>query len=252
MDRDSEGSWKHQEQEEGGIAHVGAVTGSGDKVHRGFAATRSLVESLTSLLETTGLGIVQLDGRRRVVSLTDHDRLALKVAGIRFDVDQCLFVRDQQENNELQRILTHALPPPGMPGISGTAIVRRPAGRPPLVIQIHPLHSAGQESQAQPVAALLLIVDPQSIAKIDSALVGKVFGLTKAEASVAAQLSQGKNVCEIAASTHRTEDTIRTHVKRILSKLGLNRQAALVRWVRPLSVIRQSRHNSRQKDESGS
>ena len=51
------------------------------------------------------------------------------------------------------------------------------------------------------------------------------------ESRVAVLLAQGMTVGEIAAVTSRKESTIRSHVKTTFAKLGLSRQADLVRLV---------------------
>ena len=60
-------------------------------------------------------------------------------------------------------------------------------------------------------------------------------GLTHMESRVAVLLAQGMSVSAIAAALGRKESTIRTHVKHMFQKHGINRQAELVRLV--LSLI---------------
>ena len=62
------------------------------------------------------------------------------------------------------------------------------------------------------------------------------YGLTPAECSVAAQLAQGLTVREIAASTGRRENTVRWHVRNLHAKLGVHRQADVVRLVLSTAV----------------
>ena len=53
---------------------------------------------------------------------------------------------------------------------------------------------------------------------------------------MAALLAEGMNIRQIAAATGRGENTIRTHLKHMFAKLGVSRQADLMRLV--LSVGR--------------
>lgn len=57
------------------------------------------------------------------------------------------------------------------------------------------------------------------------------YGLTHAEARVAARLGRGLAVKEIAAELHVGVETVRTHLKRVYAKTGTRRQAELVRLV---------------------
>ena len=67
--------------------------------------------------------------------------------------------------------------------------------------------------------------------RVDPRNLVEEYGLTPAEGDVAAALAQGRTVSEIAASTGREESTVRWHVKNLHSKLGVHRQADVVRLV---------------------
>lgn len=54
------------------------------------------------------------------------------------------------------------------------------------------------------------------------------FGLTAAEAAVAVTLAQGRAVEDLAGRLGVTLNTVRTHIKIIFVKTGINRQAQLV------------------------
>lgn len=58
-----------------------------------------------------------------------------------------------------------------------------------------------------------------------------VFGLTFAEARVASRLARGADLTTIAEELRVSRETVRTHLKRIYSKTGARRQAALVALV---------------------
>ena len=77
----------------------------------------------------------------------------------------------------------------------------------------------------------MLIEEPDSRARISPQLVALRLGLSPAESRVAAALAEGLSVREIAAVTGRKEGSVRWQVSRIYQKLGLSRQANLVRLV---------------------
>src|SRR5262245_43681889 len=54
------------------------------------------------------------------------------------------------------------------------------------------------------------------------------FNLTRSEAAVAALLADACTVVEIAQRLHVSVFTVRSHLRRIYAKTGVNRQAALV------------------------
>ena len=130
------------------------------RVQQALAGTGALRASLAKLLDATGLGIVQLDGRGRIVAANDRARDLLRTGDGLFDEGGFLYARTQEDNAELQELLTRALPPFGAQGTGGSTMVRRSSGRSPLVLHVNPV--GGQETvwPVWPVAALVLVVDP--------------------------------------------------------------------------------------------
>lgn len=84
----------------------------------------------------------------------------------------------------------------------------------------------------------MLVVDPTSQLEIDPQLVAAAFGLTPAESRVAAGLGEGRTVRDIADATGRQGNAARKLLKQCYKKLGISRQADLVRLV--LTLARQS------------
>ena len=202
------------------------------------ADDKALVETLLGFFETSGLGVVQLDAQRRSLDMNQTARRILEDGRISLDVSNRLFVHNRQDNADLQRILGHAMPPPGTHGVEGAATVGRPEGLPSLVMRVMPVGGSVRDTQSQSAAAVVFIVDPLRDAGIDPTLVRKALGLTRAETKVTALLANGKSVRAITKSLNCEESTVRWHIKRILGKLGLTRQAELVHWVRSLGVFR--------------
>lgn len=83
---------------------------------------------------------------------------------------------------------------------------------------------------ARPAVALL-IVDSESGPGPDPAVLRELFSLTAAEARIAEQLVLGRSAEEIAGAAGISLETVRTHIRRILSKTGTTRQAELISLV---------------------
>ena len=199
-------------------------------VRRRLDGAGALGSSLDSLLATTGCGIVQLDWRGRILEANDRARELLRTGDGLCDEDGFLFARSPDDDFDLQRLLTRALPPFGAQGVAGSTTVGRSAGQPPLGLHVSPVASRETESCAWPVSALV-VVDPGSDAGIDPGVVAESLGLTAAESRVAVLLAEGKTVREVASETGCTVSTIRTHVRHIFDKHGIRRQVDLVRLV---------------------
>ena len=210
-------------------------------VQQALVGADALGASLAKLLDTTGLGIVQLDGRGRIVAANDRARDLLRTGDGLFDEGGFLYARTSEDNAELQGLLTRALPPFGAQGAGGSTKVRRSAALPPLVLHVNPVGRQETDLRVWPVAALVLVVDPSRQARIDPAVAAEALGLTGMESRVAVLLAQGMNVREVAAATGRRESTIRSHVKQMFAKHGLSRQAELVRLVLSLAGAPESR-----------
>jgi len=73
------------------------------------------------------------------------------------------------------------------------------------------------------------LVDPeQPRVTVINALI-ELFGLTPAEAKVALSLSNGLSIKETASLSMTSAHTVRSQVRSIFSKMGINRQSQLIR-----------------------
>ena len=211
------------------------------RVQQALAGADALGMSLAKLLDTTGLGIVQLDARGRIVAANDAAREILRTGEGLFDEDGFLHARSPKGDAELQGLLARALPPFGARGVGGSTMIGRAALQPPLVLHVNPLGGRETDLPVWPVAALAVIVSSARQVRIDPAVVAEAFGLTGMESRVAVMLAKGKTVSGVAAVTNRGENTIRSHVHHIFAKLGVSRQADLVRLVLALGGASESR-----------
>lgn len=208
-----------------------------EKVQPGQAGVQALAESLMETIEVGGRGIVHLDAHGRIVEANDAAERIFEKGAISSGLGGRLFARSRQNNLAVQQTINLALPPLGTRAIAGRVIVNRPDGPVPLVLRVFPVNGGEKDAQSQPVAAVVVITDPLTSAEIDPTLIQQTLGLTPKEANVAALLTQGKNVREIATSTYHSEETIRTQIKSARGKLGLKRQLELVLLVRSLGVF---------------
>lgn len=80
-------------------------------------------------------------------------------------------------------------------------------------------------------SAIIYISDPQQDNIAHEQLIEKLFGLTKTEAMVTLLLCNGFTLAEIAIKLDVAENTARVYSKRIYSKVGVSRQAELIRLV---------------------
>ena len=207
------------------------------RVRHALLDAGALGSSLATLLENTGFGVIQFNLRSRIVAANDRARALLRTGDGLCTLDGLLHARLPEDDDALQRLLARALPPFGRQGTSGSMVVRRALVSPRLHLHVSPVNHA----RASRVGALVLVVDPADRAVVDPMFVTSALGLTLAESHIAVSLAQGKSVRDLAIETGRSEGTVRWHIKRIHTKLGISRQVDLVRLVLALADIPQAR-----------
>jgi DNA-binding CsgD family transcriptional regulator len=106
------------------------------------------------------------------------------------------------------------------------AVLRRPGGRRALLVQAVPLRSDGQWAESGRVA-LLIEAETSSAPSLDQ--LAAAYGLTKAEARLWSGLAAGATLSEIAARQRISVNTLRVQLARLFNKVGVHRQADLVR-----------------------
>jgi DNA-binding CsgD family transcriptional regulator len=73
----------------------------------------------------------------------------------------------------------------------------------------------------------VLVIKPESDGPADPAIVRDILGLTLSEARVAALVGSGLRPRDAAAKLGIAEDTARTVLKNVFSKVGVSRQTEL-------------------------
>lgn len=85
--------------------------------------------------------------------------------------------------------------------------------------------------------ALVFIAPDREAAADDARMYRETFGLTLAEARLAARLKDGLSLKEAAADLNIAVNTARNQIKSVFEKLGVNRQSDLVRHLTELSQL---------------
>jgi DNA-binding CsgD family transcriptional regulator len=130
-------------------------------------------------------------------------------------------------NDIIQRVLDNGRN--NEPAIVQALRVQRPSGRPDLglLVRLVPQY-AWAEGQHAP-AVVIFISDPDQHSEASEQMLIQLFGLTRAEAALATQLSRGLPLQEAAVALHISLHTARTQLKAIFAKTGVSRQAELIR-----------------------
>lgn len=110
--------------------------------------------------------------------------------------------------------------------------IPEPTGKNPLLVAISPLDKETRQS-GQPVQmlAVLIVIDPEQRLETNHKVLQCLYGLTTAEAEVTARFVGGESPREIAGRTDRSYETVRWHLKQVMSKVGVKQQTDLLRIV---------------------
>ncbi|WP_169333724.1 helix-turn-helix transcriptional regulator [Nocardia higoensis] len=113
------------------------------------------------------------------------------------------------------------------PRAGGRYLMPRPGGRTPYALLVLPLESACAPEDER--AAVVVVVDPERETRGGGETLRQLYGLTGAEARVAAAALRGAGLRAIAEDLAVSVNTARTHLQHVFDKSGTHRQAELVR-----------------------
>ncbi|MCA9511431.1 MAG: helix-turn-helix transcriptional regulator [Myxococcales bacterium] len=115
-------------------------------------------------------------------------------------------------------------------GAGGSFRVARPSGAPAFELFVSPLAAAtAGRALASRAGAAVVIHDPSRGPIEPSAHLAALYGLTPAEARLAAALATGHSLDESADALSITKETARTRLRRVFEKTGARRQGELIR-----------------------
>ena len=206
------------------------------RVRQAVVDARAQGASAVELLGNLRTGVIQLDRRGRVVAANEVALELLRRNDGLSDRDGVLRAVVPSEDAELSRLLAQALPFAGGVGVSGSMRVSRPRTSLRLALHVSPV-DPGRSERSSLLGALVLVVDPTRRGAIPAGWVEAILGLTPAESEVAVSLAGGMTIRGIAAATGRSPTTVRWHLRRICTKLGISRQVELVRLVMSLCDV---------------
>lgn len=201
------------------------------RIRSALAGAKTLGASLGQLLGNNQVGVIYLDWRGRVVEANDRARDILRQGEGLLDRGGHLSASLAADRAMLERRLAQAIPAFGAQGVSVSISLGRSVGQQPLTLHVNPVAAPPMGFGTGRVAAVILVVDPENQAAIDSRQLPAALGLTRVESRVAALLAEGRSVSEIAVATGRQARSVRQVLERIYDKHGISNEAELVQLV---------------------
>lgn len=122
--------------------------------------------------------------------------------------------------------------------VSKPILVERQRTLRPLAVYLLPTSNALGEWAAflGRTRCIAMIVDPDAHGPPDPTVIRDLLGLTMGEARVASLISAGESPREAAAKLNIAEETVRSVLKRVFDKMGVNRQSELASLMTRLIV----------------
>ena len=207
-------------------------------VRQTLAGADALGVSLTALLDNSRIGVLHLDRRGRLLAANAPALHILRCGDGLSDRGGTLGAWLPKDHQRLQKLLAAALPRLwGDTPAAASMTIRRTSAAAPLSLHISPVEYAQADFGGRRVAALALLVDPESVARIDPLRVSEALGLTPAEGRVAALLAEGRSVLETAGAAGYRENYVRWLIQQVYQKQGVSGQVALVRRVLAVDAL---------------
>lgn len=184
-------------------------------------------------LDQVAAGVIITDSDARVIEMD------LSAEGV-IRLDDGLTIRNGLlgaertfESAKLTKLIAAACSRDG--GSVGRMLIGKCHGRPAHVLTVTPLRAEARMDGR----ALAMIVVADLRGRSPSARdMAEFFGLSQAESRLAAALMTGKMVRDIAAASGVKITTLRTQLSSVLKKVGVRRQADLVRVLSNIQVFR--------------
>ncbi len=195
---------------------------------------RSRDQALMSILDKLTYGAMIVGANSRVHAINDT---ALGMLGDGLGLQDGRLMEDfTNPRGLIEGLIRLAASNDG--GKSNSALLHRPSGRKPIVLKALTFSGVLPWSSAQKSeTTLLMLIDTENPTSANQMSVVQSFGLTSAEARVAAIVGAGFSPVEAAEQLGSAAGTVRTQLKNVFNKLDLKRQSELVRLMTKLEVL---------------
>ncbi|MCP4394186.1 MAG: helix-turn-helix transcriptional regulator [Alphaproteobacteria bacterium] len=188
----------------------------------------------TSILDRLSMGVVLVaaDGSVRLMNAKARNIIANQ-DGFFIDRSGICRASSSEETVELLNLIRKTTI--GEVTDSNFALVlSRKYGKSALSVLVAPVGKGQIDDEGQgqlQAGAAIFISDPEDQLSISPAILRKLYGLSKTEATLVMELVKGKSFNEMAEEIGISHHTVRSHFKKIFAKTEVSRQAELVKLI---------------------
>jgi DNA-binding CsgD family transcriptional regulator len=218
------------------LPHVQRAIQIGQRLGTWQFVSQSALEFLDSLAQ--GIAILDEAGNCIAVNrcaerlLTRPYRISLKGGRLR--------ALDTTVDRQLNLLIAHCAATSSGKGQYQGGSVSIPAAdnRVPLRLNVYPLKLPHDTLHTDRSAVVVCMVDPLNPLQLDHGVLKTTFGLTPAESRLVVSVLDGNSVGGASRELKISKHTARSQLKSVFSKVGVHRQAELVRAVLPVLIKR--------------
>ncbi len=212
------------------VPHLGRAL----QVYLNFADVQNEYSTILAALTAMEQCVIVIDKDCKVSFATERAEKRLRAKdGLQIDRNGVLRACSASDDKRLSELLSGILKPKieNIANYGGALQISRPDGSRPLQVRVTPFSAHSFLGTGTEAMAMIFVHDPDLQIETQESVLVQLYGLTKAEARLAAILAQGRSIDEACAILGVTQNTTRTHLKRIFSKTGTHRQSELVRLI---------------------
>ena len=216
-----------RERFDGLAPHLGRAMQISQRISESERGRRAALQAL----ERSPYGLVLLNSQTQALHMNAR---ASKILGARDGLSIAegrLRAAREKEHAALEALIEKANETPlGEVEKAGEVIaVSRPSGKTSFALLVAPVAATQRLLWGRESAVAVFVSDPADETELPTGMLRRVYGLTGAEAALAARLAAGKSLDEAAHGLSIAKTTARTHLRRVLQKTNTRRQADLVR-----------------------
>jgi DNA-binding CsgD family transcriptional regulator len=211
------------------------------RIHIELVKRQGLERIHLEALERIPQAVITVDETGQIITLTPSAMPLTEDDGV-FVIEKngTLSCTSQADTNSLRAVISGVFNPEKSKtnGFGGFIKLMTRNSHRPIAVAVFPFSQPGNIPGFNKRYAMLLISDPAGPLPDSTEQLRLLFSLTKREAEIAVLLAEGHSIAEISDLSATSLNTVRTHVKHVLHKVGANRQSGLVRIVLQLAGVR--------------
>lgn len=198
---------------------------------RSFGVLKSRFNGVFTALDRFHIGIFVLSPNGSVVvKNAEANRILDADDGLSLSRDGRLHPAGDNERGEIKDIITKAISTAQAGGNMAEQLMVLPktSGSDSYLVEVAPIRDHG-EIESDFKGCIVFVIDPAKTDVVSTEGMAMLYQLTGAESEICKLIAQGMETSDMAEARSNTTETVRSHIKKILQKTGVNNRSQLVR-----------------------